>query len=200
MGPDISVVIPTLGNRNVCIAINSLMKNSVKPNEIIVIRDSEKKGASWARNRGAEKASGEFILFSDDDISWEINALKQLHAGLAKNPGAAYSYGWYMLGTRTIPSRRFDLEILKTYNYISTMSLIRRDEFEGFDEEVKRYQDWDLWLTMAEAGKTGVYVDAMMFKTTVDPKGISTNTVSDTEARRLLTSKHPFVWAGRRIK
>jgi glycosyltransferase involved in cell wall biosynthesis len=175
------------------------MKNSVQPNEIIIIKDTDRKGAPWARNRGAEQVHGEFLVFSDDDISWEINALKQLYEGLERTPGAAYAYGWYMLGTRTIPSRVFDLDVLKTYNYISTMSMIRRDLFEGFDEEVKRYQDWDLWLTMAEAGKFGVYVDALIFKTTVDKQGLSVNNVSDTEARRLLATKHPFVWASRRV-
>lgn len=195
----ITVVVPTLGDRNICITVNSLMKGSVQPDEIIIVKDGKRRGASWARNRGAERACSEYILFSDDDIAWEHNALKSLRAALVKHPDAAYAYGWYMLGTRTVPSMKFDLEKLKGYNYISTMSLIRRDLFEGFDEEVRRYQDWDLWLTMAEAGKTGVYVDTLLFKTTVDQKGLSVKNVSDTEARRLLATKHPFVWAGRRI-
>lgn len=59
----------------------------------------------------------------------------------------------------------FDREELKKHNYISTMSLIRAEDFSGFDEKIKRLQDWDLWLTMIEQGKTGVYCGKRIFST-----------------------------------
>jgi len=52
---------------------------------------------------------------------------------------------------------------LKQNNYIPTTSLIRRKDAIKWDESLKRFQDWDLWLTMSEAGKTGVWVDEYLF-------------------------------------
>jgi len=34
----------------------------------------------------------------------------------------------------------------------------------GFDEKLKRFQDWDLWLTMAEAGHHGVWLNQFLYK------------------------------------
>jgi hypothetical protein len=47
--------------------------------------------------------------------------------------------------------------------YIHTTSLIRRDHFVGFDPSLKRFQDWDLWLTMMEKGDHGYYLPEILF-------------------------------------
>jgi hypothetical protein len=47
--------------------------------------------------------------------------------------------------------------------YIHTSSLIRRADFPGFDETLKKFQDWDLWLSIAESGGKGVWIDKMLF-------------------------------------
>ncbi|MBI5729247.1 MAG: glycosyltransferase [Candidatus Magasanikbacteria bacterium] len=33
-----------------------------------------------------------------------------------------------------------------------------------FDESLRRFQDWDLWLTLLEEGKTGVFVPKVLYK------------------------------------
>jgi hypothetical protein len=33
-----------------------------------------------------------------------------------------------------------------------------------FDESLKRFQDWDLWLTLLAQNKTGVFVPEVLFK------------------------------------
>lgn len=47
--------------------------------------------------------------------------------------------------------------------FIHTTSLLRRNDFPGFDENIKRLQDWDLWLTMLEQGRTGVWLPEYLF-------------------------------------
>jgi hypothetical protein len=71
------------------------------------------------------------------------------------------------MGGRVQCDREFDAAALRRQNYISTMSVIRRDAFPGFDESLRRLQDYDLWLTMLAAGHVGVYCGAEVFSTLV---------------------------------
>jgi hypothetical protein len=48
------------------------------------------------------------------------------------------------------------------------MSLIRRSDFPetGWDESIKKLQDWDLWLTMLEQGHVGLWINKILFRVT----------------------------------
>ncbi len=128
-------------------------------------------GGNWARNYGAHLAQGKYLFFCDADIILRKDAFQKLLAALSSSPplakggdgGVAYAYSSFQLGWKKMPSRTFDAEALKKCNYISTMSLIRRKDFAGFDESLKKFQDWDLWLTMLEQGKTGIFVPEILF-------------------------------------
>ena len=67
----------------------------------------------------------------------------------------------------------FDKNFLKQNNYIDTTSLIRRSDFPGFDESLKRFQDWDLWLAMLEQGKKGIFIPKVLYKKIISNGGIS---------------------------
>ncbi len=97
MQAPISVIIPTY-NRcdSLCVAIESVFKQSLQPNQIIVIDDGSKDntaaivaerfpsvdlirqtnhGVSHARNRGIEVAKNAWIAFLDSDDRWFENKL-----------------------------------------------------------------------------------------------------------------------------
>ncbi len=160
----LSVVIPVRKGGSPGITLSSLAGQTFRDFEAIVSWD-QKANANWARNRGAELAESPLILFSDDDIKWEPDALAVLIHALEGAPAASFAYGGYENGERIQCDQPFCRERLLRANYISTMSLVQREHFPGFDETVERLQDWDLWLTMIDQGRVGVYCGSLIFRT-----------------------------------
>lgn len=139
---------------------------------IRVVRQRNR-GAPAARNRGARESQGLFLFFCDADVVLTPFALRELLRGLLTHPEAAFSYSSFRFGIRTHRCGPFDSGRLRRFNYISTMSLIRREHFPGFDEGLPRLQDWDLWLTMLSAGDTGIWVPRYLFRAAPHGGGIS---------------------------
>lgn len=133
----------------------------------------ENRGGPVARNRGFRESSGDLVLFSDADIVWRPDALAKLADALDAHPEAAYAYASFRFGWKLFRLWPFDAERLKTHNYIQTGSLIRRERFPGFDESLKRFQDWDLWLTMLENGDRGVWVPEVLCRVLTKRRNIS---------------------------
>lgn len=188
--PLISIIIPSRVGEEIT-SLPSLEKQSYKNFEIITVIDRKKEGAPACRNRGAKKAKGEFLLFSDNDLEWDKDALLVLYKTLSEDPKASYSYGSYTLDGKLIGNREFSTHDLWKWNYISTMSLIRKEDFPGFDPKLKKFQDWDLWLTMLEAGKVGKYCGQCVFSTK-QREGITygKDAIDPTEARDIVMAKH----------
>ncbi len=133
----------------------------------------ENRGGPAARNRGFAASTGERAIFCDADIVLRRDALEKMLQALEAHPEAAYAYASFKFGWKKFRLWPFDAARLKQMNYIHTTSLIRRERFPGFDESLKRFQDWDLWLTMMERGAIGVWIPETLF--TVKPRkgGIS---------------------------
>jgi len=186
----ISVVIPVRRGGSARTTLVSLAAQTMQDFEIIVSWDEELRGANWARNRGAELATGDLLLFSDDDVSWSHDALERLTGALAADQAASWAYGAYEMGGRIQCDLPFDARRLRRGNYISTMSLVKRADFPGFDESVARLQDWDLWLTMTERGHRGVYCGGVIFSTVEKPGITLDGPVSWEEARMIVARKH----------
>jgi glycosyltransferase involved in cell wall biosynthesis len=126
-------------------------------------------GAPAARNRGFSLSKGEYIIFPDADQEMKPHMLSCMKQALDEYQVASYAYSEFKWGWKHIPSVPFDPIRLRQMNYIHTSALIRREHFPGFDESIKKFQDWDLWLTMLERGHTGVYIPEVLF--TVMPNG-----------------------------
>ena len=190
----ITVVIPCRKGENADLTLSTLQDQTYKHFTTVVVIDSECRGASWARNRGFLEVRTPFVLFSDNDIHWYPTALDRLIFFLKESASASYSYGWYELGSGVTLGRgkKFSPRSLVKNNYISTMSLIRTDDFPGWDENLKRMQDWDLWLTMLRQKKVGVYVDTKLFKTEMSDHGI-TATEDLKAANDYIVKKHQLV-------
>lgn len=131
----------------------------------------ENKGAPAARNRGFAASSGEYLFFCDADAVLKPGSLKTMKETLEQHPEAGYVYSSFLWGSKLFKIGPFSEERLKSAPFIHTMSLLRRTAYpaSGWDESVNKLQDWDLWLTMLEAGHKGLWIDQVLF--TVSPGG-----------------------------
>lgn len=186
----ISVIIPTFQHATTLPrALDSVFAQTRQPDEVIVVDDGStdqtidvlapyrdrityvhqhNQGAPVARNRGFQLSTGELVIFWDADVLAEPTMLEKLKAALEENKDASWAYSSFWWGHRLFQGRPFSAEALRSQNYIHTSALIRRNDFPGFDESLKRFQDWDLWLTMSGQGKVGVFIDRPLYHVLVE--------------------------------
>ncbi len=196
----ISIIIPTYNHRQAlekCLA--SIVAQTFRDFEVIIVDDGsvdgtadavrnfqfpisnfqffrqENRGAPAARNTGLQKATGEYVLFCDADVVMRPDMLQKMYDALQKNPEASYAYSSFKFGWKKFTLWPFDGEKLEQMPYIHSTSLIRRAHFPkaGWDESLKRLQDWDLFLTMLEEGHTGVWIPDILFTIAVRRGGYS---------------------------
>lgn len=171
--------------------VESLKAQTRKPDQVIVVDDastdgmgdllgrycngwntirlSQNVGQAKARNLGFERVKGDYTIFLDGDLEMKPDMLRVLEERLEKTPAASIAYGHFeRVGSRVdrLGAKSWDVTALRDMNYISMVSLVRTKDLPRppLDETLRRYEDWDLWLTMAEKGKVGVLVDQVLFR------------------------------------
>ncbi len=173
------------------------------PSEIIVV--SGVGSATEKRNLGFEKSSMPFIFFCDDDIllpsSHLINLGVRLEKSMEHDSSVGYCYTGYlgivldkrchpMGGNFHIAAVEFNEDSLRSANYISTMSLIKRECFTEFDNELERFQDWDLWLTLLNKRIKGVLYGESKFMAFYLDEGITSNSNDPEKSHQYILKKH----------
>lgn len=168
---DWEVIIVNDGSKDAPENIFAEFSKTIKVANKFLFLNQENKGAPSARNRGLKEARGEYVLFCDADAELKIEALEVLSAALENNRQYSYAYSSFLWGNKLFKLGPFDAEKLKQGPYIHTMSLVRRSDLpaSAWDEKIKKFQDWDLWLTMLESNKIGIWVDRVLFK--ISPGG-----------------------------
>ncbi len=134
----------------------------------IVLLRQHNRGAGAARNRGLAAVSAPLVAFLDADDRWLPHFLRHQLATLAASPAIDLSYtDGLFIGGSTLAGRTFmsacpssaeiTLEsLLAQHCTVLLSSVVARREavmaVGGFDESIRRGQDFDLWLRMAGAG------------------------------------------------
>jgi len=126
-------------------------------------------GAQMARNRGLREARGAFLIFWDADVVASPQMMTKMHAALQNHSDASYAYASFTYGKKKFKLWDFDKEKLKQMPCIHTTTLIKYDDFPGkWNTSVDRLQDWDMFLTMLEKDKIGVFVPEFLFTVLTD--------------------------------
>jgi len=233
----ISIIIPVYNHADsLRRSVESILAQTYRPLEIVVIDDgstdelekvlleivtlaNQKQidikvihqkncGAPAARNKGFIESKGEYVIFWDADTIGKPEMLLKMVEALEQHPEASYVYSGFKFGWKNFRGCVFSEDNLRENNYIDTTSLLRREDFIPFDETLKRFQDWDLWLNLLEKNKIGFFIPEILYKKIVSGRiGISqwlpsfvyrlpwkTKAVKAYDrAREIILKKHRFI-------
>ena len=166
-----SVLQQTYSNLEVIVVDDCSTDNSVKVVEDIeddrvkIVRLKKNSGACHARNVGIKMANGDFVAFQDSDDEWMPDKIDKqiLYMDGADINFCAFKRISGRKRTR-VPDANFVLpktsedmtRIILVENFISTQTILARKEvFENnrFDENLPRFQDWDLVIRLSKVAK-----------------------------------------------
>lgn len=168
---------------------------------VVYMKMPNRYGANVARNEGFKKAcklwpGDQFVTFADADCQYNQCYLCEMWGALNRNPDAPFTYCDFIKvyddgEKRHHVSGEFSLRRLSMYNYIDTSSaLLRKSAVKEFDNNLRRLQDWDFFLTVCKASeRQPVYLDEFLYQN-IQRKGSITNTENLEEAKQLIKKKH----------
>jgi len=163
---NIEIVIVDDGSTNTYV---KLKLNSIKDHPNVKIIHQENQGPSSARNNGIKNSTGDLILPLDADdmvqpdyIQLCVNILKN-----NKNISPVYCDTHHIGQTQGIEVRpEWSLERLNKGPFIVNCSMFHREAFDkcdGYDVELKGWEDYDLWLRMGINGYVGKRIPKPLF-------------------------------------
>ncbi len=167
-------------------------------------------GLGATRNALVDLARGEYVFILDADNAIFPHALTRLENALGRSPGASFAYGMSAIvdGQSEVGLTSVGLwnpDWLSRDNYIDAMALIRRSalvELGGYTEDVRLtgWEDYDLWLRMAERGMHPIHVPEVIGRYRRHGHSmVSTITnIDDAVARSVLRGRSPSVFNPRR--
>jgi glycosyltransferase involved in cell wall biosynthesis len=143
-GEDISQVTDAIDNKPFCLKLINLENN---------------RGRSAAANAGLRAASGEYLIFLDDDDYFLPNQIATLAKALDENPeyGVAYSDVEAVDEEGNILytyDQDFDEVLFLAASYLPIHGVMFRhlyvEQGHLFDERLDVYEDWDFWARISE--------------------------------------------------
>ncbi len=168
----ISLIIPTLNRDSLSLLKEAIAHQTLAPDEFIIIEDKERKGSGWARNRGIEQATGDLLVFTDDDCIPTANWIEELVQALTTfqgdvvggtmNESDPYLHEFRM--TKRFPmTTQIDEEgfVASTCNILYKKSFLEKcKEKDGyyFNEKFIISQDKELALRVRALGARFVFV------------------------------------------
>jgi glycosyltransferase involved in cell wall biosynthesis len=150
-------------------ADGAALQSRAGPIPLRVVRHDTPRGPSGARNAGIEAASQEWIAFLDDDDEFDATKIEALRDDVAARPDSDLLYHpalilmvnedvRYASQPVALPEGQAGFRALLVKNLIGGTSMVaaRRQalrEAGGFDEQLRAFEDYELWLRMARRGQ-----------------------------------------------
>lgn len=148
------------------------------PSWIKFVRMPFHKGANVSRNIGTMLATGDYYIYPDADCELYPYALKTMADYLDKNRNVHFVYGHFLMvdengWVQKFQSLRYSPKVLLHRNYISVVTMFRKECYLGWNPRLNRFQDWEMWIRMMQKGYIGALIDDVFFFHFIRKKAIS---------------------------
>jgi glycosyl transferase family 2 len=171
------------------------------------VRLARNRGLPAARNLGVGQAKSDLLFILDADNEVTPEGLEKLAAALDEDPEAQFAYGIMQSfdGTGPVDVMNWlpwDVGRLRLGNYIDAMAMLRRSALEtigGYatDPALYGWEDFALWLAMAEHGYRGAHVPDFVGRYRKSPHSmIALANVDSTAAWGSLLRRYPHLATG----
>ncbi len=203
----ISVIVPVFNRPALILrALNSILEQTHRPYEMIVVDDGStdntysvleayqrsldlkefslhvlrldrNHGVSFARNRGIQRATGDWIALLDSDDQWLPKRLELQVELLEREPHLQLVHGeeiWIRSGVRVNPHKKHLKEGGRIFSRSTELCLISPSavllrkslwkEMGGFDETFPVCEDYDLWLKVTSLYEVGFVSQPIIMK------------------------------------
>jgi GT2 family glycosyltransferase len=143
--------------------------DSIKNHSNIKIISQDNQGPSSARNNGVSHSSGEYILPLDADDTIYPDYIQSCVNILRNNKTISPVYcDTHHIGQIQGVEQRpeWSLERLKQGPFIVNCSMFHKEAFDicnGYDESLKGWEDYDLWIRMGINGYSGKRIPKPLF-------------------------------------
>jgi hypothetical protein len=137
-----------------------------------LIRHPINRGLPHARNTGIAHTTANLLMMLDADNSLRRTTLTRLSRALDEDPAADFAYGIIEQfddagPVGLISSLPWNPRRLRRGNYIDALAMIRRETLEALggyttDPRLHGWEDYDLWVRLAESGGSGAFVPEMV--------------------------------------
>jgi Glycosyl transferase family 2 len=177
-----------------------------------LIRRFRNAGLSAARNLAAQHANADLLFVLDADNAVLPNGLDLLAAALEENPEAAFAYGLIEAFDAHGPCGilswlDWDPARLRYGNYIDAMSMIRKSalwEAGGYSTDTALSMGWEdfaLWVAMADRGMRAVRVPDFVGRYRVNPHSmLSLTDIDNSAVWAALLRKYPSLTNGPSVR
>lgn len=171
---------------------------------VMVIRQ-DNAGVSAARMRGVKATTSPYVLALDADDRIAPGALRRMLAALEDAPDLDLVWGdieqFVAGGYRLYPkARTLDPWRITFLNELVASTLIRRSALvsAGGWQLGGLFEDWDLWMSLAERGMRGRHVGGVTLLYRVeDGRGYAAGLARQDEIGLLLAERHRMLFAAR---
>jgi hypothetical protein len=174
---------------------------------LLLLGSEINRGLAASRNLGVAESRAPYVFVLDADNLVYPSALRRLADALDADPDAAFAYATledFGVATGLRSAMGWYAPWLCDRNYIDAQAMFRRTTFErhgGYrtgDDLVHGWEDWELWLRLAEAGERGVHLPVPLgrYRTQTSSMITTTNLAADAMLAHLRELHPTLPWPG----
>ena len=157
--PDYEIIIVNDGSTDDTAVVAQKLVQENPRHRIKVINQANAGQPAIARNNGIRESNAPYIICLDADDMMDAHMLRKCAVAIESDPDISVVYTNAIFfneeGSEVKESGQFDLALLVAANQLFCCSLFSKQAWElvgGYKTNVRGYEDWDFWISLAELG------------------------------------------------